>query len=278
MISIIIPSLNRHDFLEKLLLALGHQTYTDFEVIIVDQTSYPFNPPSHLSFDVKVLHATNLRSPVLAREYGRKRAKYPLLLFLDDDIRPPFNFLHNLLGLHSAYPSSVICGTSTIRERGSLEMLFRSFTEVGLFHDPRHILFSSQQSPGTIYPTYMISAGIMSLPAHLFEQVSFPLQFTKHILGGDIYFGLTCVQKGISCLICTDLSCEEDLQISFKSYNLFKNIRLSFHSCFILFCLNWSVPVRNRFLSIFDLVLKLFSVMTISFFKLVSIALSFLLK
>jgi glycosyltransferase involved in cell wall biosynthesis len=84
--SVIIPTYNRLDFLKQAIGSVLAQTYTDYEIIIVDDGStdgtkdYLLSLASH----VKVLRQAN-RGPGAARNLGAERAAGRYLAFLDSD-------------------------------------------------------------------------------------------------------------------------------------------------------------------------------------------------
>ena len=84
-VSIIIPTYNRYNLLKKLLKDLEEQEYSNFEVIIIDQSN-PFQDfyYKHLDYRFRVIRQDD---PLLwkARNEGVKLSKTNFLLFLDDD-------------------------------------------------------------------------------------------------------------------------------------------------------------------------------------------------
>ena len=87
LLSIIIPTYNRYEPLNNLLKDLEEQTYTNFEVILIDQ-SKPFQKDLYNNFNLRH-HIIRQEEPALwkARNRGIKSAKSEYLLFLDDDSR-----------------------------------------------------------------------------------------------------------------------------------------------------------------------------------------------
>lgn len=95
MISLILPSLNRQQYVNVLLHDLEKQTFKDFELVIIDQsvekyklpqTSYPIN---HISSDAK--------GPCNAKNVGGRAAKGDVYLFIDDDVRIDCDFVELLV-------------------------------------------------------------------------------------------------------------------------------------------------------------------------------------
>jgi len=91
-ISVIIPTYNRYDFLNNCIDSLCKQTYRNFEIIVVDDCStderYGFYktitevegiPFKYVKLDI------NHKNPSIARNKGMELAKGELIKFLDDD-------------------------------------------------------------------------------------------------------------------------------------------------------------------------------------------------
>lgn len=99
-LSIIIPVLNEEKYLPTLLTDLSRQTYTDFEVIIVDGRSKDrtIEKANHFSHRLpKLTILENDRPNVcLQRNQGAAAAVADLILFMDADNRLPTYFLQGL--------------------------------------------------------------------------------------------------------------------------------------------------------------------------------------
>jgi glycosyltransferase involved in cell wall biosynthesis len=86
-VSVIIPTLNRYEFLKDVMQDLEAQDYANFEVIIVDQTDEPdreFYNDFHL--DKKVIFQEG-KGQWLARNEAIRNSSGELYLFFDDDSR-----------------------------------------------------------------------------------------------------------------------------------------------------------------------------------------------
>ncbi len=99
-LSIVIPVLNEEKYLPTLLTDLSHQTYTDFEVIIVDgrsddQTVAKANHFNH-RFPKLTILKSEVRNVCTQRNQGAAIASAPLVLFMDADNRLPTYFLQGL--------------------------------------------------------------------------------------------------------------------------------------------------------------------------------------
>lgn len=94
--SIIVPVFNRPDEVDELLESLTHQTFRDFEVVIVeDGSSIPCKEVCQKyekTLDIKYFEKQN-SGPGQSRNYGAERAKGDFLLILDSDVVLPEGYL-----------------------------------------------------------------------------------------------------------------------------------------------------------------------------------------
>ena len=86
LVSIIVPTYNRVDYLEKTLASIIAQTYTPIEIIVVDDGS-PNNDTEMLcnALDVTYLKIPNSGGPATPRNKGFEIASGDFIAFLDDD-------------------------------------------------------------------------------------------------------------------------------------------------------------------------------------------------
>jgi len=98
--SIVIPTLNEEKLLPLLLEDLEKQTYSDFEVIVVDAQSKDKTKKVAEKFREKFKNLEILESPKknvsFQRNSGAKRARAKWIIFMDADNRIPRNFLEEL--------------------------------------------------------------------------------------------------------------------------------------------------------------------------------------
>jgi glycosyltransferase involved in cell wall biosynthesis/GT2 family glycosyltransferase len=93
--SVIIPSYARPQSLARLLDLLGRQVFSDFEVIVVDQSAMPCEISAlRGNFAVQYIHTTE-KGAVKARNLGIKHARGQVLAFTDDDCEPDVQWLAN---------------------------------------------------------------------------------------------------------------------------------------------------------------------------------------
>ncbi len=96
-ISVVIPTYNRKPILEKCLLALENQHFTDYEVVLVDDGSTD-GTLSWLAANQDLFpHVRSLlqqhQGPAAARNLGVKSAKGDTIVFIDSDLVVTENFL-----------------------------------------------------------------------------------------------------------------------------------------------------------------------------------------
>ena len=84
LISVIIPTYNRYDFLLEAINSVKNQSYQNFEIIVVDDGSIDKTCRLQSNNSVVCLHQEN-KGPAAARNAGAKIARGKWLAFLDSD-------------------------------------------------------------------------------------------------------------------------------------------------------------------------------------------------
>ena len=103
-ISVIIPSLNRKNLILNLLDDLKKQSLQPLEIIVVDQSSNPYQlKDCHYIYQDK-------KGPCKARNKGAEISRGDILVFLDDDERVEPDFLMQLCSLIIEGREAVVCG------------------------------------------------------------------------------------------------------------------------------------------------------------------------
>ena len=93
--SVVIPTYERRDHLDKLLSCLQQQIERDFEVVIVDQSHEPYARANGLfGFPVTYYHSP-VKGAVRARNTGAMLAQGSIIAFVDDDCQPSSDWLVN---------------------------------------------------------------------------------------------------------------------------------------------------------------------------------------
>jgi glycosyltransferase involved in cell wall biosynthesis len=111
-ISVIIPTLNRYEYLKDVLLDLEHQNYVNFDVIIVDQ-SEPYDKDFYTSFnlDIKLIRQEE-KALWKARNTAVKISDADYLLLFDDDSRIEKDWITNHLKCLDFFKASISSGVS----------------------------------------------------------------------------------------------------------------------------------------------------------------------
>ena len=86
LVSVIVPTFNRHEFLERTLISIDNQTYKNIEIIVVDDGS-KINYAEKIckQFSNCKYYYKNNGGVSSARNYGIQKAKGAYIAFLDDD-------------------------------------------------------------------------------------------------------------------------------------------------------------------------------------------------
>jgi glycosyltransferase involved in cell wall biosynthesis len=84
-VSVIIPAYNRSVLLAEAIDSVRSQTYTDFEIIVVDDGSTDDTPSLAESRDLRYIRIEHTGMPGLIRNQGAAQARGKLLAFLDSD-------------------------------------------------------------------------------------------------------------------------------------------------------------------------------------------------
>ena len=112
LVSIIIPTYNRYNSLRNVLDDIRKQIYTNFEVIVIDQSN-SFKEQFYEDFDFNY-NVIRQKKPALwkARNDGMKYAKSEYILFLDDDSRISSNWISEHLKCIDYFNADISSGVS----------------------------------------------------------------------------------------------------------------------------------------------------------------------
>lgn len=111
-LSVIIPTLNRYKYLHDVLKDLEQQDYSNFEVIIIDQ-SEPFNASFYESYNLDItVEYQQEKALWLARNRAIKLSKGELILLFDDDSRVESNWISNHLKCIDFFNADISSGVS----------------------------------------------------------------------------------------------------------------------------------------------------------------------
>ena len=109
-ISVIIPTIDRGEFLVDTIQQLKRQSVKNFEIIVVDQSvSYE----KSVQLKINDLSAKSIRyfrvfprSVTAAKNFGIKKATGDIIIFLDDDIKIKKDFIKNHINAYKKYPDA----------------------------------------------------------------------------------------------------------------------------------------------------------------------------
>src|SRR3990172_2063741 len=108
--SVVISTHNRADILRKVLAALATQTYSDYEVVLVDDGSIDHTGEVAMSFPiVRYIPQPHQASPRLFN-VGWRNATGDIILMSDDDYVSPSNLIERLADGFRRYPEDVAVG------------------------------------------------------------------------------------------------------------------------------------------------------------------------
>ncbi|NAW51856.1 glycosyltransferase [Elizabethkingia argentiflava] len=135
-ISIIVAIYNRRDELFELLNSFSHQTYKDFEVIIVDDGSsinlLPTVEIFRSMFNIQYFKKENT-GPGLSRNYGAHRAEGEWLVFLDSDVIVEKDYVEQVLKNIEEYPTDAFGGADKAHKGFNLLQKAISYSMTSVF-------------------------------------------------------------------------------------------------------------------------------------------------
>jgi glycosyltransferase involved in cell wall biosynthesis len=113
--TVIIPLYNKENYVENALKSILNQTFTDYEIIIVNDYSTDNSVAkieAYLSEKVRLIHHEENKGLSASRNTGIKNAKADFVTYLDaDDLWKP-TFLETIYRLISNFPEAKIFGTN----------------------------------------------------------------------------------------------------------------------------------------------------------------------
>jgi glycosyltransferase involved in cell wall biosynthesis len=111
---VVIPLYNKELYVKRALDSVLAQTYSDFEIIVIDDGSTDKGPEIVKSYDnqkITFIQQNNTGKSV-ARNQGIKEANGVIMAFLDADDAWLPHFLETIARLHQAFPEAGIYGTA----------------------------------------------------------------------------------------------------------------------------------------------------------------------
>ncbi|WP_245574758.1 glycosyltransferase family 2 protein [Gaetbulibacter saemankumensis] len=112
LVTVVIPTLNRYDYLKDVLIDLERQDYTNFEVIVIDQST-PFEASFYKDFSLDIhVEYQEEKALWLARNKAIKQAKGTYILLFDDDSRVEADWIRNHLKCLDFFDAQISSGVS----------------------------------------------------------------------------------------------------------------------------------------------------------------------
>ncbi len=182
-VSVVIPTLNRYSYLESVLQDFERQDYSNFEVIVVDQSDN-FDESFYSKFDLDIqLIRQQEKALWLARNTAINASNGDYIALSEDDVRIPTHWLSSHLKCVDYFKADVSAGVFYPEGQNIPEE--RSFFAV-----------ASQFATGNAL-----------LHKSVFEQVGlFDRQFEKQRMG-DGEFGMRAYLEGLKCISNPIASC-----------------------------------------------------------------------
>lgn len=173
LVSVVIPTLNRYQYLKDVFLDLEKQTYKNFEVIVVDQTdNFQEEFYKGWKFDLKYWFQPE-KALWKARNEAIKSAKGELILLYDDDSLVDKNWIEEHLKCLDYFQADLSSGVSISVVGAEVPKSYSYFK------------WSEQLDTGNVL-----------LKKEIFEKIGyFDLQFEKQRMG-DGEYGLRCYLNG----------------------------------------------------------------------------------
>jgi GT2 family glycosyltransferase len=173
LVSVIIPTLNRYEYLEDVMLDLEKQTWKNFEVIVVDQ-SENFEEQFYKKFSLNI-NVVQQKEKLLwtARNLAVKMSKANYLLFFDDDSRVEPDWIEQHIKTLEFFNSDISAGVSLAVIGGKISKSYDHFRWADQF-----------------------DSGNALVKREVFNKIGlFDLQFNKERMG-DSEFGLRAYLNG----------------------------------------------------------------------------------
>lgn len=178
LVAVIIPTLNRYQYLKDVLLDLEKQTYTNFEVIIIDQSdNFQQKFYDDFKLNLKVIRQEE-KLLWTARNRAIKETSADYLLFFDDDSRVNENWVQEHLKCIDFFRSDISAGISLSAEEQTVPL------------NKRYFRWADK-----------LDSGNVMLKRNVFEKIGlFDEQFNKQRMG-DGEFGLRAYINGYRSIL-----------------------------------------------------------------------------
>lgn len=125
-ISVIIPCYNSEEYIERCLLSIAKQTFTDFEIIIADDCSLDRTVELAQSFlseqciKFRILKNEKNLGPSLSRKRGIEQAKGEYIAFCDSDDTYETDYLSSMFAATEEKNDIVFCNYNAVYSNGKI--------------------------------------------------------------------------------------------------------------------------------------------------------------
>lgn len=109
LVSVVIPVYNQSASLDVVLRFFNHQSYNNFEVIVVDDGSHEPVVPGNYNYKITISRTIN-RGRAAARNHGISLAKGELIIFCDADRIPGPDFIQSHVLFHAHNKNAAVIG------------------------------------------------------------------------------------------------------------------------------------------------------------------------
>ncbi len=110
LVSVVIPTLNRYEYLKDILADFEEQTYENFEILILDQ-SRPFQKDFCKNFNLKIRHIKQNEPALwLARNTAIKKSNGSIIALSEDDVRIGPDWIENHLRCLEYFKADISAG------------------------------------------------------------------------------------------------------------------------------------------------------------------------
>ena len=189
-LSIVIPTKNRHKELLRLLESLEKQSYKDFEIIVIDQSTKDITLNEN---KIRYYHMPNIKSLSDAKNYSIKYCRYNFIGFFDDDIVLDKDFLLNIIiSIKKLNPIAISGIDNLAREDSKLYYYFKCIFMLGDLRDKR--LIFKDNNLNNIIETNKLSGGYTFYNKKIFKKINFRKKGIFH-LNEDVDFSYLIRKK-----------------------------------------------------------------------------------
>lgn len=196
--TVIISTHNRRQGLTELLDDLRKQDIdsTQFEVLIVnspggEDVSDVVNEYALSAHNGRQLLTINIVAA--KRNEGARQSRSALLIFLDDDLRIPINFVSTHVAAHGASPALISGQVVFPEEWISTRNFYR-------YKNSRHLNSQNKVTDGMPVQAHRVVSMNCSIPARAYEQVGGFSEAFVNYGGEDVEFGFRCSRHGLELL------------------------------------------------------------------------------